>query len=102
MTYGFKMAGDITDTRSLGMMKEIEEDLNRTIRVNFLSTTRPPDMSALLKINILISQPKHNYVVNTQKNCLYETIFFLISKAKHMLWVLKKTVLLSTQNKCLN
>ena len=33
MTYGFKMAGDITDTRSLGMMKEVEEDLNRTIRV---------------------------------------------------------------------
>ena len=34
MTYGFKMAGDVTDTRSLGMMKEMEDELNRNIRVN--------------------------------------------------------------------
>ena len=42
----------------------------------------PPDESAYLKIIFLISQPKH--VVGTQKNRLNET------------------VLLSTQNKCLN
>ena len=33
MTYGFKMAGDITDARSAGMMKEVEDELNRNIRV---------------------------------------------------------------------
>ena len=34
MTYGFKMAGDVTDVRASGMMKEIEDELNRTIKVN--------------------------------------------------------------------
>ena len=51
MTYGFKMAGDITDTRSLGMMKEIEEDLNRTIRVNFLSINRPLGCKTFFMLN---------------------------------------------------
>lgn len=27
------MAGDVTDMRAIGMMKEVEEDLNRNIRV---------------------------------------------------------------------
>ena len=44
--------------------------------------TRPPDKSAYWKIIFFISQPKH--VVGTQKNHLNET------------------VLLSTQNTCLN
>jgi len=34
MTYGFKMASDVTDVRAMGMVKEVEEDLNRTIKVN--------------------------------------------------------------------
>lgn len=33
MTYGFKMAADVTDTRATGMMKEVEDDLNRIIKV---------------------------------------------------------------------
>lgn len=33
MTYGFKMANDVTDVRASGMMKEIEDELNRTIKV---------------------------------------------------------------------
>jgi len=33
MTYGFKLASDVTDIRALGMMKEVEEDVNRTIKV---------------------------------------------------------------------
>ena len=33
MTYGFKMAGDVTDVRASGMMKETEDELNRTIKV---------------------------------------------------------------------
>lgn len=33
LTYGFKMAADVTDTRAVGMMKEMEDDLNRTARV---------------------------------------------------------------------
>ncbi len=41
MTYGFKLAADVTDVRASGMMKEIEDDLNRTIKVgmvfNFVS-----------------------------------------------------------------
>ncbi|XP_021369661.1 N-alpha-acetyltransferase 35, NatC auxiliary subunit-like isoform X1 [Mizuhopecten yessoensis] len=32
MTYGFKMAGDVTDVRVTGMMKELEEDLHRTLK----------------------------------------------------------------------
>ncbi|XP_013389970.1 N-alpha-acetyltransferase 35, NatC auxiliary subunit [Lingula anatina] len=32
MTYGFKMAGDITDMRVTGMVKEAEEELSKTIR----------------------------------------------------------------------
>ena len=33
MSYGFKMACDVTDTRTTGMMKEAEDDLNRIIKV---------------------------------------------------------------------
>jgi hypothetical protein len=33
MTYGFKMANDVTDLRAMGMVKEVEEDLNRAIKV---------------------------------------------------------------------
>ena len=44
---------------------------------------RPPDKSAYQTIIFFISHPKHMYV-GTQKNCLNET------------------VLLSTQNTCLN
>ncbi|ESO92094.1 hypothetical protein LOTGIDRAFT_202629 [Lottia gigantea] len=32
MSYGFKMAFDLTETRCLGMMKEVEEELNKTLR----------------------------------------------------------------------
>ena len=34
MTYGFKMAGDVTDVRATGMMKEVEDELNRTIKAS--------------------------------------------------------------------
>lgn len=33
MTYGFKMAGDLSDFRVAGMMKEVEDDLHRTLKV---------------------------------------------------------------------
>ena len=33
MTYGFKMASNVTDVRATGMMKEVEDELNRTIKV---------------------------------------------------------------------
>ena len=36
MTYGFKMAADITDVRATGMMKEVEDDINRIIKVELL------------------------------------------------------------------
>ena len=36
MSYGFKMAGDVTDTRASGMLKEVEDDLARTLRVSIL------------------------------------------------------------------
>ncbi|XP_055956276.1 N-alpha-acetyltransferase 35, NatC auxiliary subunit [Patella vulgata] len=32
MSYGFKMAYDLTDVRTTGMMKEVEEELNKTLR----------------------------------------------------------------------
>lgn len=32
MSYGFKMAGDLTETRASGMLKEVEDDLNRKLR----------------------------------------------------------------------
>ncbi|XP_025078091.1 N-alpha-acetyltransferase 35, NatC auxiliary subunit-like [Pomacea canaliculata] len=32
MSYGFKMAGDVTEVRAAGMLKEIEDELGRTIR----------------------------------------------------------------------
>ena len=39
-------------------------------------TDTPPDKSAYLINNFLISQPKH--VVGTQKNCLNETVLLSI------------------------
>ena len=36
LTYGFKMAADVTDVRAVGMMKEVEDDLNRAARVNIV------------------------------------------------------------------
>ena len=33
MTYGFKMAADVSDTKATGMMKEVEDDLNRILKV---------------------------------------------------------------------
>ena len=33
MSYGFKMAGDVTDARASGMLKEVEDDLARSLRV---------------------------------------------------------------------
>uniref|UniRef100_A0A8W8N5P4 Protein MAK10 homolog n=1 Tax=Magallana gigas TaxID=29159 RepID=A0A8W8N5P4_MAGGI len=33
LTYGFKMAADVTDARATGMMKEVEDDLNRIIKM---------------------------------------------------------------------
>ncbi|XP_070175045.1 N-alpha-acetyltransferase 35, NatC auxiliary subunit-like isoform X2 [Littorina saxatilis] len=32
MSYGFKMAGDVTESRASGMLKEVEEDLARSLR----------------------------------------------------------------------
>ncbi|KAL8598019.1 hypothetical protein ACOMHN_011444 [Nucella lapillus] len=32
LAYGFKMAGDVSEARASGMMKEVEDDLGRTIR----------------------------------------------------------------------
>ncbi|XP_067665722.1 N-alpha-acetyltransferase 35, NatC auxiliary subunit-like [Haliotis asinina] len=33
MSYGFKMAAEVTDARTSGMMKEVEEDVNRLIKM---------------------------------------------------------------------
>lgn len=33
MAYGFKMAPDVTDVRATGMVKEVEDDLNRIVKV---------------------------------------------------------------------
>lgn len=33
MTYGFRLATDVTDMRVVGMLKEVEEELNRVVRV---------------------------------------------------------------------
>lgn len=33
MTYGFKMAADVTEVRAMGMLKEIEDDINRILKV---------------------------------------------------------------------
>ncbi|KAL4227585.1 N-alpha-acetyltransferase 35 NatC auxiliary subunit [Mactra antiquata] len=32
LTYGFRMACDVTDLRAVGMLKEVEDDLNRSVR----------------------------------------------------------------------
>ncbi|XP_064608764.1 N-alpha-acetyltransferase 35, NatC auxiliary subunit-like [Liolophura sinensis] len=32
MTYGFKMCGDVTDVRVMGMMKEVEDEYNRVLK----------------------------------------------------------------------
>ena len=37
MTYGFKMGSNITDMRAVGMMKEAEDDVSRTLRVNYMA-----------------------------------------------------------------
>lgn len=39
MSYGFKMAGDVTESRASGMLKEVEEDLARSLRVGMLHQT---------------------------------------------------------------
>ena len=33
MSYGFKMAGDVTDSRALGMLKEVEDELFKLCKV---------------------------------------------------------------------
>ena len=33
MTYGFKLAHNVTDLRVVGMLREVEEDFNRRIKV---------------------------------------------------------------------
>lgn len=35
MTYGFKLAHNVTELRVVGMLKEIEEDYNRRVRVRY-------------------------------------------------------------------
>ena len=42
MTYGFKMAGDVTDMRASGMVREVEDDLNRTIKASLQLTPASP------------------------------------------------------------
>ena len=32
MTYGFKLSEDLTEVRASGMMKEVEDELNRIIK----------------------------------------------------------------------
>jgi len=34
MTYGFKFKSDVTELRVIGMLREVEDDVNRTIRVS--------------------------------------------------------------------
>lgn len=36
MTYGFKMAFDVTDIRATGMVKEAEDELTRIIKVGLM------------------------------------------------------------------
>ena len=39
MTYGFKLASDVTDMRATGMIKEVEDEVNRVLKVRpFLSS----------------------------------------------------------------
>lgn len=38
MTYGFKFANSVTDVRVGGMMKEVEDDIARKIRVCIMLT----------------------------------------------------------------
>ena len=33
LTYGFKLSCDVTDHRVMGMLREVEEDVSKTIRV---------------------------------------------------------------------
>ena len=33
MTYGFKLAHNVTEMRVVGMVREVEEDYNRKVRV---------------------------------------------------------------------
>ena len=37
LTYGFKFKSNVTDLRVIGMLKEVEDEVNRTIRVRMVS-----------------------------------------------------------------
>ncbi|CAC5376619.1 NAA35 [Mytilus coruscus] len=47
MTYGFKMAADITDVRATGMMKEIEDEINRILKVRVQD-----DINRILEVRV--------------------------------------------------
>ena len=37
MSYGFKMAGDVSEPRAIGMIKEVEEEYGKLSKVSFTS-----------------------------------------------------------------
>ncbi len=49
MSYGFKMASEVTDVRASGMMKEAEEDLNRIIKVTIMNLERLTNDTLLMQ-----------------------------------------------------
>ncbi|XP_076101281.1 N-alpha-acetyltransferase 35, NatC auxiliary subunit-like isoform X5 [Mytilus galloprovincialis] len=56
MTYGFKMAADITDVRATGMMKEVEDDINRILKTTRSKPgeDRQPDIEQEHELNMAL------------------------------------------------
>ncbi|CAG2221312.1 MAK10 [Mytilus edulis] len=56
MTYGFKMAADITDVRATGMMKEVEDDINRILKTTRSKPgeDRQPDIEQEHQLNMAL------------------------------------------------
>ena len=40
MSYGFRMAGDVSDSRAIGMIKEVEEEFGKISKVCFSQFTQ--------------------------------------------------------------
>ncbi|GAB1609824.1 N-alpha-acetyltransferase 35, NatC auxiliary subunit-like [Argonauta hians] len=55
VTYGFKMAAETSDVRAIGMMKEVEEEVNRTIKTTRSKPGTQRDSDTELEHNLSVA-----------------------------------------------
>lgn len=87
MTYGFKMAADVTDARATGMMKEVEDDLNRIIKVTLSISASQMKMvlNATLNLSNLFGQDYLPESLFLENMWLFRVEFFFITACNFLM-----------------